>query len=37
MEDPYRADLAGIDVPVGAIVQVEEDLGDKVKITIETV
>jgi len=33
-EDPFRPDTSGIDVPTGAIVQVEEDLGDKMKISV---
>jgi len=33
-EDPYRADLEGIDVKEGSIIQVLQDLGDKLKIEV---
>jgi len=33
-EDPYRPDLSEVDVPYGAIVQIIEDLGSKVKIEV---
>jgi len=33
-KDPYRADLERIDIKEGSIVQVLEDLGDKLKIEV---
>jgi len=34
MEDPFRPGLAEIDVSEGAIVQLLEDLGNKVKVEV---